>query len=858
MTNPTPARRPRRWWKALAAVAGPGPRRGRRRSPGWSAPGPGRSRVAGRLNRALAPGRLEFAALERLLVRADPARRRHPARPEGARRSPRSPSAIARPDPRPVDPRRPRGRSTLTLDGAALDVERSADGSIDLAEALRTVIASPDPKRDLTVKIAGGSLRYRDPFLAEPVDGRRRSTWTSGSAPRPTRSPGRSSSAGATPAWKSRAISTAGSPGAARPGRPSSRSPSSASAGRSWPGPAGVDASGRLDGSLDFAPQAGGDGGSRATPGSSASRPGAARSGATPWPSTGSTPAGTWPRGRRAGRSAGSRLTSPLGDLKAEGQLDGPAGPGKQRIEGRLDLAAHRPPAPARPPAPRRPGRRPGHGPADRRRRTASRGQTTYDVEARVADLAARDRDRALSLRDPATFTARLIRDGEASSLERLAVKTSFLDASARGKLAEGVDLTGPSTSPASAASSATGSTSASSTSRAGPRSPGPTRSAPAAADPPDDRGRLLGRRRSRFDDRSSRPRSATSGSRGSGRWPIRRDLRPRSTASTSTARPSASGWPDGLGGLADRRVGLGRRGLGSTWHSRAGAIAGPASASQARRPSRPPDARPSPVRELDGELDGRRPGPGDRPASAFELTRRPDRPARGPDRGDGPGPARPVDRRAGPRARPRTLARRDRPGRRRAPGLRARPGAGGPPGRGELAGDRPRPRPSCSPTWPAGRRWGSRAGGRRWRPPGATPTGVQLAGKLGLDEPPGRPGSRPGRPRWPSGPTTRRRADRLDLSEFTVSTAYGTLDASGRLDDPAGRPAGRPQGDARRPTSGRSTPCWPSGSSRGRRSRGKPRAFRASGTLGRRSDAARRGSTPSSASTWPGPTSTG
>ncbi|HEX8199443.1 MAG TPA: hypothetical protein VF590_03070 [Isosphaeraceae bacterium] len=57
---------------------------------------------------------------------------------------------------------------TLDLGAAALDVERRADGSVDLAEALRPILTG-DPRTDLTVRMAGGSFRLRDPGLAHPA-----------------------------------------------------------------------------------------------------------------------------------------------------------------------------------------------------------------------------------------------------------------------------------------------------------------------------------------------------------------------------------------------------------------------------------------------------------------------------------------------------------------------------------------------------------------------------------------------------------------------------------------------------------------------------------------------------------------
>ncbi len=53
------------------------------------------------------------------------------------------------------------GPTVLTLDRAALAHRAAADGKLDLVEALQTVIAHPDPHRDLTVRITDGSLIFR-------------------------------------------------------------------------------------------------------------------------------------------------------------------------------------------------------------------------------------------------------------------------------------------------------------------------------------------------------------------------------------------------------------------------------------------------------------------------------------------------------------------------------------------------------------------------------------------------------------------------------------------------------------------------------------------------------------------------
>src|SRR5947209_384604 len=57
---------------------------------------------------------------------------------------------------------------TLVLDGADLDIERAADGSIDLYETIRPVLRN-DPRTALKVVFEGGRLRFRGAGLLEPV-----------------------------------------------------------------------------------------------------------------------------------------------------------------------------------------------------------------------------------------------------------------------------------------------------------------------------------------------------------------------------------------------------------------------------------------------------------------------------------------------------------------------------------------------------------------------------------------------------------------------------------------------------------------------------------------------------------------
>jgi translocation and assembly module TamB len=58
--------------------------------------------------------------------------------------------------------------ATLLIEKGDLDIERFADGSVDLYETLKPVI-SEHPKKRLVIRIPSGSLRLRDPAFSEPV-----------------------------------------------------------------------------------------------------------------------------------------------------------------------------------------------------------------------------------------------------------------------------------------------------------------------------------------------------------------------------------------------------------------------------------------------------------------------------------------------------------------------------------------------------------------------------------------------------------------------------------------------------------------------------------------------------------------
>ena len=58
--------------------------------------------------------------------------------------------------------------ATLTLDAAAVDIERSGDGKVDLLETLKPIL-SDRPKHTLLIRIADGKLRFHQEGLDPPV-----------------------------------------------------------------------------------------------------------------------------------------------------------------------------------------------------------------------------------------------------------------------------------------------------------------------------------------------------------------------------------------------------------------------------------------------------------------------------------------------------------------------------------------------------------------------------------------------------------------------------------------------------------------------------------------------------------------
>ena len=433
---PTPSHR-RRWWKALAVVviAGLGLLAA---LPTLIAVGPFRARVNEGLARALAPGGIEFGPLHLSWFGPTRLDRVSLLDPKG-RAVLQAPSIT-------IDRTlgqlilKDRSPLTLTVLRGELRVERSLDGSIDLADALRTVLATPDPRRDVTIRLQGGTIAYHDPFLAEPLDADALDlTIHAPYAPGPVTwlaKLGKGDSSlelqGEFDTWLSKG------------GPPQSPELTIGVVSKRWPivaRTAGVNAFGRLDGSLDFARKRG-----------RWALTGDARLegfGARGKPLDGESLAfdrleAGWDlaQGEQGWTIRRLSATCPLGRVRAEGRLDGPGGSGKQRIEATIDLAEV---ARQLPKALHiRDGLVVERGTAKVDIDLESTlDRLTCDLEARLSDLAARDADRPLSLKDPATITARLVRESDQSRVERFAVQTSFLDLSAQGEASKGIALTG-------------------------------------------------------------------------------------------------------------------------------------------------------------------------------------------------------------------------------------------------------------------------------------------------------------------------------------------------------------------------------------------------------------------------------
>jgi len=331
--------------------------------------------------------------------------------------------------------------ATLTLDHAAVDIERSADGKVDLLETLKPILKD-EPDLTLLVRVVDGKLRFRnegleEPFLADKANIEldlnaypQRIAWRlkldrAGE----NAEPGRVQILGS----MSREKETGGLP----------EDLQVAINGNHWPwaySSASLKARGAFSGTIDARHQRGelrlgGDAqvlDLRAT-GSALSSDELHLD----------TITAVWKAGRKAGSWTAERLdvTAPVGTIKASGSFP-PAPDRGVHVEGNLDLAAlaRQIPRTMR----LRDDLRLEKGSIELRADvTGDAGKAGQIIlaTARLSDLTARHGTQNLSFRDPATFTARLHRQTDSLSLEQLDVQTPFLTATGRGDLDRGINV---------------------------------------------------------------------------------------------------------------------------------------------------------------------------------------------------------------------------------------------------------------------------------------------------------------------------------------------------------------------------------------------------------------------------------
>jgi translocation and assembly module TamB len=344
---------------------------------------------------------------------------------------------------------------TVTLDGAAVDIERRPDGSIDLVEALVPQSTAPKPSPttkpaaeapaagpgvSVTVRVARGSVRLSSPELAEPLVAG--SMDIEATLPAGAREP---------LTWKVRlarpdsaaTTETLGVDGTFDHRAATDPDLSLTVKGERWPlalAGAAVTVRARLDGGLTLRREAG------------------------RWVSSGdarlldldaSGPALAGDRLRLDGVSAGWDLAQtagawqvrrlglrcPLAELTGQGSL-GPGGDvPAARLQASVDLAAL---AKQVPHALRlREGLTLERGSARLNLAVAGeKGTQTASVDAALSELAARHASGPLKL-DPATLSARASRSASGFSVQALTVKASFAELNGSGDLERGVTLSG-------------------------------------------------------------------------------------------------------------------------------------------------------------------------------------------------------------------------------------------------------------------------------------------------------------------------------------------------------------------------------------------------------------------------------
>ena len=346
---------------------------------------------------------------------------------------------------------------TITLDGAALDVERRADGSIDLVDALSPpkpadapAPTGPPPSTgpaspiDVTLRVTRGTLVLKTPELAEPLK--------AGAMEMEVRYPAAS---GQKLSWRIRLAqppSGLATDSLGIDGDYDHRALSDPdlslvvkSEGRGWPLAAvapGAVVKGRLFGTLQATRASGAwaTSGDAKLLGLDASGP-ALSGDRLAFDSLGAV----WNVAQSGGAWSLTTLgiVSPVGTLSGRGSVAAGGGSVPEaRVEGRIDLAALAKQLPHA--LHLREGLILEHGSARVLIEVKSvAGTQTANLEANVSDLVARDRSHAFTLRDPAAISAEATRSSAGVAVKTLNVKTAFLDVTGSGDMEKGVKING-------------------------------------------------------------------------------------------------------------------------------------------------------------------------------------------------------------------------------------------------------------------------------------------------------------------------------------------------------------------------------------------------------------------------------
>jgi len=401
---------------------------------------PARRWLLARANATLAPGKVEFATFRTAWAGPTVMTGFRLIDPEGDRvvDSPRATwdRGLWR-----ILTDRPR-YGTLALGRAALDIERHPDGRVDLYEALRPILKA-NRQFALAIRIEGGTLRVRAPGLVAPVAADRADiTLNIPAAPAPLTWDVRlaSADAGLVPSG----LDLRGSFDRWREIPGAGPELTLAVSGRRWPlavAAAGVAARARFDGEARVERREG-----RWTTRGEAAWLRVEASGPT---LNGDAPRldrvdATWDIGLTNAADGWTirsfELKAPSAEVRVVGTL--PASPGDSaRVEGHLDLAA------LAAQIPRTLRLREGLA-VDRGRarfRVESRStpaEQAWEVEAHVVDLRAREGTRWFALSDPADLNARVvIPTSGPARVDRVALKTPFLEASGSGDVDRGVEI---------------------------------------------------------------------------------------------------------------------------------------------------------------------------------------------------------------------------------------------------------------------------------------------------------------------------------------------------------------------------------------------------------------------------------